>query len=318
MKNQAIKRDFLSIKQLSNREAHDLIKFAIKINENKLLCRNKLKNKVVGTYFKSSSTRTRTAFTLGAHKLGAAVINYGPNDLQISTGETLKDTGCILANFLDILVVRSNESLNDLKELAMQNNMCIINAMSECEHQTQVIGDMVAIHETIGRFQDIHIAYYGEGNNTAKALALLAAKLGNIKLTLHTPVNYRIPDALFTEINSFAKKTGSQIEQIHDASIIPKDVDIVYTTRWQTMGVKHKEPDWLNAFKPFQINQKLIKNIATHSTHKISFMHDLPAIRELDTSSEILDSSYSIAFRQAYHKLTGAIAVYCWVSNVSG
>src|SRR5919107_857321 len=79
--------------------------------------------KIVGIYFKRTSTRTRTAFTVAAIKLGATPIAYGPNDLQICTGETIEDTARVLSGFLDALVVRTNESINEMRAFASQNEM---------------------------------------------------------------------------------------------------------------------------------------------------------------------------------------------------
>ncbi len=308
-----MKQDFLTLKNLSHQDAQNLVALAIDINKNFGKYRNKFVDKTVGIYFKVPSTRTRTAFTVGAQKLGAAVIAYGPSDLQLNTGETLHDTGRVLANFLDALVVRSNEKIEDMQALASQDSMAVINAMSDFEHPSQVVGDMVAIDEALGKYQNIHIAYYGEGNNTTTALALMASKLGNIHLSLFTPKDYSLPLEFLSDCQKIAAQNNSKIEQFFDAKIIPQNVDVIYTTRWETMGVKRADPKWKDAFVPFQVNQKLLDQIIAASKNKIIFMHDLPAVRGGDTDSEVLDGKNSIAFEQAYHKLTGAMAVYNWI-----
>src|SRR5215217_480917 len=127
--------------------------------------------KTVGIYFKQTSTRTRTAFTVATIKLGGTPIAYGPNELQICTGETIQDTARVLAGYLDALVVRTNESIDEMRAFASQNDMAIINAMSDTEHPTQAIADLVTIKEKFGRLQDVTVLYVGEGNNTASALA---------------------------------------------------------------------------------------------------------------------------------------------------
>src|SRR5215213_9514674 len=111
--------------------------------------------KTVGIYFKRTSTRTRTAFTVAAIKLGATPIAYGPNDLQICTGETMEDTARVLAGYLDALVVRTNESIDEMRAFASQNEMAIINAMGDAEHPTQAIADLVTIKEIYGRLQGV-------------------------------------------------------------------------------------------------------------------------------------------------------------------
>src|SRR5262245_45636543 len=85
-----------------------------------------LQDKVVGIYFKKTSTRTRTSFSVGAMKLGASMISYGPNDLQLATGETLADTARVLANYLDVMVVRTIEQLDELRQVEGTERLAIV------------------------------------------------------------------------------------------------------------------------------------------------------------------------------------------------
>src|SRR6185295_18937286 len=102
-------RHVLSISDLDGATILRIVDDAVDIASGRTAGGKPLADKVVGIYFKKTSTRTRTSFTVGAMKLGASVISYGPNDLQINTGETLEDTARVLANYLDVLVIRTNE-----------------------------------------------------------------------------------------------------------------------------------------------------------------------------------------------------------------
>jgi ornithine carbamoyltransferase len=203
-----------------------------------------LKGKTAGIYFRGTSTRTRTAFTLGAMRLGAATIAYGANDLQIVTGESLQDTARVLSNFLNFLVIRTNASIDEMQALASSNTMAVINAMSDNEHPTQAIGDLVTIKEALGGLSGVHILYVGEGNNSAAALALAVAMTEAMKLTLVTPEGYGLPNEVLKTVDGYARQSGSQIMQHHDVRALPTNVDVVYTTRWETMGVPKKDPAW--------------------------------------------------------------------------
>ena len=108
-------------------------------------------------------------------------------------GETTEDTAHVLSSFLDGLVMRTNESLDEMKAFASQSKMMIINAMSEEEHPTQAISDLVTLCEEFGRLQGIHLLYVGEGNNTAAALAYAVSKIRDMRLTLVTPEGYGLP-----------------------------------------------------------------------------------------------------------------------------
>jgi ornithine carbamoyltransferase len=163
-----------------------------------------LKGKTVGIYFRRPSTRTRTSFTVGALKLGAGTINYGPNDLQLVTGETIGDTARVLSGFLDILVIRTNETLAEMRAFTEQGRMAVVNAMSDNEHPTQAIADLITMKETLGRLNDLHVLYLGEGNNTAASLALAMAMTPGLSLTLVTPEGYGVPDDVLRLAQDFA------------------------------------------------------------------------------------------------------------------
>lgn len=269
-----------------------------------------LTGKVVGIYFRCSSTRTRTAFTVGAINLGAHVISYGPRDLQIVTGETMQDTAFVLSNFLDALVIRTNEGTEEMRAMAVQNKMAIINAMSDAEHPTQAIADLVAIKENFGRLEGVHILYLGEGNNTAAALALAVAQTRGMRLTLATPEGYGLPASVMATAGTLAARSGAAIQQQHKLDDLPRDVDVVYTARWQTMGVPKSDPNWRLVFEPFKVTPELMARVSKSS--RTIFLHDLPAVRGGEVDSEVLDGPQSRAFRQAYHKMTSAMSVLEW------
>lgn len=269
-----------------------------------------LRGKIGGIYFRGTSTRTRTSFTVGALKLGAQVIAYGPNDLQLVTGESIQDTTRVLSNFLDFLVIRTNSSIDEMRALASQQRMSVINAMSENEHPTQAIADLVTIKETLGRLNDVHVLYLGEGNNSAAALAVAVAMTEGMRLTLLTPEGYGLPDSLLTYAAALARGTGAAVTQHHDLDALPKNVDVVYTTRWQTMGVPKADPDWQRKFTPYAVTQKMMERVSKPAG--TIFLHDLPAVRGAEVADEVLDGPQSRAFRQAYHKLTCAMAVLKW------
>jgi ornithine carbamoyltransferase len=274
-----------------------------------------LDGKVVGIYFRGTSTRTRTSFTVAAMKLGADIITYGPNDLQIVTGESIADTTRVLAGFLDVLVIRTNGPIEEMKTLAAQNRMAVINAMSSNEHPTQALADLLTIREKLGRLDDVHILYLGEGNNSAAALALVVGMMPGMKLTLVTPEGYGLPEDVLEKARGFAKRSHSIIEQHHDINSLPRNVDVVYTTRWQTMGVPKAEPDWQQKFQPYSVTGGLMAKVSRPAG--TIFLHDLPAVRGAEVTNEVLDGPQSVAFRQAENKLNSAMAVLSWCVSKS-
>lgn len=304
------KRDILSIADLSSSEILSLMKRTVQIaNDGVKECAS-LKDKAVGIYFQKTSTRTRTSFTLGAVKLGASVIVYGPHDLQTNTGETIQDTARILSAYLDILVLRTAGSIKEMKIFADQADMSVINAMSDKEHPTQALADLATLLEHFGYVEGLDILYIGEGNNTAAGLALAISKIPSMKLTLCTPEGYGLPQDIFEQVQAFSRSHGAQVEQHHNFTSLPRNVDVVYTTRWRTTGSSKSDPNWIEDFSPFSVTQDVMARVSKPSG--TIFMHDLPAVRGEDVDSEVLDGPQSIAFHQARNKLFGAMAALEW------
>jgi ornithine carbamoyltransferase len=261
-----------------------------------------LSGRAVGSYFRRTSTRTRTAFWRAATKLGADVITYGPDDLQLTTGESLGDTARVLSGYLDALVVRTNGDIAELRELAQASDLPVVNALTEFEHPTQALADLATIQEEFGTLAGRHLLYVGEGNSTAQALAQATALTPDFTLTLVTPAGYGLPAEVFAGADG-------RVRQHHDLDELDKPVDVVYTSRWQTMGVSKADSNWRVAFDPYKVTAELLERVSYAWT---VFMHDLPAIRGQEVADEVLDGPRSRAWRQAYHKMTSAMAVLEW------
>lgn len=262
---------------------------------------------VAGTYFSKTSTRTRTAFSSGALRLGASVLGFGPGDLQLNTGESIEDTGQVLARMLETLVVRTAADPAQLRALAAQDRMAVINAMSADEHPTQALADLTTLHLRFGSPDGLRILYVGEGNNSAAALALGLSRYRGTLLELRTPPGYGLDPAILERAAATAAANGSAVRERHDPQDPPIDADVVYTTRWQTTGTNKPDPHWRSVFEPFQVTAALMA-----AAPKAVFMHDLPAHRGQEVTAEVLDGPDSIAFDQAENKMYSAMAVLEW------
>ena len=134
-----------------------------------------------------------------------------------------------------------------------------------------------------------------------------------MSLTLLTPEGYGLPDDVFEKARGFAKQSHAIVEQCHDINCLPRNVDVVYTTRWQTMGVPKAEPDWQRKFWPYRVTEELMATVSRSSG--TIFLHDLPAVRGAEVTDEVLDGPQSVAFRQAENKLNSALAVLSWCAS---
>ncbi|HEV7590379.1 MAG TPA: hypothetical protein VGO40_19875 [Longimicrobium sp.] len=268
-----------------------------------------LRGRTVGVYFRKTSTRTRTGFQVGAGRLGATVVHFGPGELQTTTGESLGDTARTLAGYLDVLVMRTNESVDEMRGFAAHPSMSVVNALSSDEHPTQALTDLTTILEHFGRLEGVSVLYCGEGNKTAAALALAMSRVAGMRLLLATPAGYGVDGDLLATAQSLAAVHGASIEQTHDLDGVDEGFDVVYTSRWQEMGVEKAHADWKQRFAPFRVTRALIERVGNEGA---VFMHDLPAVRGEDVDDEVLDGPRSLAWVQAQHKLFSAMSVMEW------
>lgn len=265
---------------------------------------------VVGVYFRKTSTRTRASFSSGALRLGGRLLTFGPDDLQTNTGETIEDTTEVLSRMLDILVARTTATTAELRTLAAQDRMSVVNAMSAVEHPTQALADLTTLLCQFGRIAGLRILYLGEGNSTAAALALALTRFSNVHLELRTPGGYGLPADVRERAAAQAVTASGVFVERHDVADLPEECDVIYTTRWQTTGSSKADPDWRERFEPFRVEAHLWRR-----NPGAIFMHDLPAHRGVEVTAEVLDGAASIAFDQAENKMYGAMAVLDWCRN---
>lgn len=239
--------------------------------------------------------------------MGAQIVTFGPADLQLNTGETIEDTGQVLSRMIDALVMRTAGDPAELIAIAQQQRMAVINAMTADEHPTQALADLATMAGHFGAVEGLRVLYVGEGNNTAVALALALARFHGAALDLRTPLGYGLDAAKLARAQDFAEHRGGRVHERHDMDELPSEVDVVYTTRWQTTGTTKSDPNWRQSFQPFAVSTALMERYPS-----AVFMHDLPAHRGEEVDAAVLDGPDSLAFGQAENKLHSAMAVLEW------
>ncbi|MGH2369518.1 MAG: ornithine carbamoyltransferase [Chloroflexota bacterium] len=304
------RRHLISLINLSDEEIWLLVQRGLGYSTGEIRPDGQLKDCILGTFFTKTSTRTRTAFTSGALRLGARVIAYGPNDLQLNTGETLHDTGRVLSGMLDIFVARTASDPAELAVLAAQDKMAVVNAMTADEHPTQALADLTTILQRLGRVEGVTVLYLGEGNNTAAALALALPRFPGNALYFCTPSGYGLKNIYIERGAAWASASGGVLDERHDLNRLPEHVDVVYTTRWQTTGTEKKDARWREVFDPFQVDSALMARYPD-----AIFMHDLPAHRGEEVAASVIDGEASVVFDQAENKLHSAMAVLEWCAG---
>lgn len=303
-------RHLISTPDLSDAELTALVERGGEFSAGALSKGDQLSGLVAGIYFLKTSTRTRTSFSTAALRLGAQIVSYGPDDLQTNTGETLEDTGEVLSRMLDLLVVRTSGDPADLRALARQRRMAVVNAMTADEHPTQAVADLVTLLCHFGHIEGLSVCYVGEGNNSAAALALTLSRFKGVRLELRTPPGYGLDPTVLRHAVDNASRSGASVAEFHSMDGAADGFDAIYTTRWQTTGTSKPDPNWRDVFAPFQVTSAL-----WDKSPNAVFLHDLPAHRGEDVTAEVLDGPHSLAFDQAGNKMYAAMAVLEWCSG---
>jgi len=297
-------RSLISVNDLTDQELYSIVRRGVDFAAGD--SPRPLAGRVVGVYFAKTSTRTRTAFSSGALRLGAGIVTFGPGDLQLNTGESWEDTGRVLAGMLDVMVMRTAGDPEQMRAWAT-DTLAVISAMSAEEHPTQALADLTTLTQHFGRVDNLRVLYVGEGNNTAVALALALTRYPGVSLELRTPPGYGLPEAVHKVAQAQAARRGGSLVEQHDMAELPGDLDAIYTSRWETTGSTKPTPDWRTVFAPFRVSKELWRD-----SPAAVFLHDLPAHRGEEVTAEVLDGPASIAFRQADNKMYSAMAVLEW------
>jgi ornithine carbamoyltransferase len=262
-----------------------------------------LSNEVVGLLFEKPSTRTRASFQTAIYQLGGEAMYLRADELQLSRGEPLKDTARILGGYLNALVIRTYAHQN-LVEFAEYAPVPIINALSDLEHPTQIVADMLTVLEAKGKFSGLRFVWVGDGNNVCNSWLLGGSQMG-MNLVVSCPKGYEPDKAIMSKARRYADESGGSVELVTNPSKAAEGADVLYTDVWvsmgQEMGAKRKE----RVFKPYQINAKLVSK----AKPDVSVMHCLPAHRGLEITDEALEGPRSVVWRQAENKLHAARAV---------
>ncbi|WP_211652817.1 ornithine carbamoyltransferase [Planococcus alpniumensis] len=295
--------DFLSLKDYSTEEILDLLNLAIELKkpENKHL--PLLKGKVLGMIFEKSSTRTRVSFEAGMLQLGGHAMFLSSQDTQLGRGETIADTARVLSGYLDGLMIRTFHQ-SAVEELAQFSSIPVINGLTDDYHPCQVLADLMTLIEHFGELKGRKLAYIGDGNNMANSLMIGAAKVG-LDIAIAAPKGYE-PQAEMVELaQAIAKDTGSVVTVTHDPVEAVKNSDAIYTDVWASMGQEAEAIKHLNDFEGFQVNADLVQ----HAKADYIFMHCLPAHREEEVTTDILEGPHSVIFQEAENRLHAQKAV---------
>ncbi|MCE5330116.1 ornithine carbamoyltransferase, partial [bacterium] len=291
------KKDFLTLKDYSKEEIVYLLELTQDIKKNGDNYLEILKNKNLALLFDKPSTRTRVSFEVGINQLGGNCLVLDSKTLQMGRGETYADTARIFNSYLDGVIIRTFKQ-ESVEIIASNCDITIINALTDLYHPCQILSDLFTLFEMDLLFKkDFKFTYVGDSNNVLNSLLIGFTKLG-INITVGCPEKYGPDKDLLSYLEPESKKSGNKITLLSDPVLAVKDADVVYTDVWVSMG-DEESTQKIYDLKSYQIN----KNLISAAKEDVKIMHCLPAHRELEITSEVLDSRNSIVWVQAENRL---------------
>ncbi|MDP2939121.1 MAG: ornithine carbamoyltransferase [Candidatus Omnitrophota bacterium] len=292
-----MKKDFISLKDLSAQEIEKIFGLTDKIKKNSQKFSQALEGKSIGLIFQKPSNRTRVSFDVGIWQLGGHPVYLSPEEIDLGKRETISDAAKTLSRYLDAVVLRTFLH-QDIIDFAKAAAIPVINGLSDFEHPCQILADIYTINKKKKYLKGITLAYVGDGNNVCHSLLFGASKMG-INIKVACPKNYEPNKEVVGAAKKFAKKARSLVSLTNSAKEATKDADVIYTDVWASMGKEHEIEERKKVFAEFQVSSRLV----SYAKKDFIFMHCLPAHRSQEVIDEIIDGKHSVVFEQAENRL---------------
>ncbi|HTX02739.1 MAG TPA: ornithine carbamoyltransferase [Candidatus Acidoferrales bacterium] len=248
--------------------------------------------------FEKPSLRTRISFEVGMSQLGGTSIFAQGSEFGVGKRETPEDAARSLSRYANAIVIRMYDHPM-LERLANASTVPVINALSQFAHPCQALADVLTIRERFGTLEGLRLAYIGDGrNNVAQSLAEAAAMAG-VSITFGCPPTHRPSDAFLAKLAELGKSYNVTARAFTSPIRAVKEVDVVYTDVWTSMGDEQYAERNAAALLGYQVDSKLMKAAASHAI----FMHCLPAHRGEEVTDDVMDGIQSVVFDQAENRM---------------
>jgi len=306
MKLKIKNKNVLTLDELDSKEIEHLLELAIELKKEQKKGHEKpiLQNKTLAMIFEKPSTRTRVSFEVGMLQLGGHAITLSSDNLQMSRGETISDTAKTLSRYVDAIMARVYDH-DTLEEFSAYSSIPVINGLSNLYHPCQILADLMTIKEHKKNLKKIKIAWIGDGNNVCNSLILGCSKL-QIEISVATPDGFEPSDIAVS-----TAKLHTKIEITNDPITAITDADVVMTDTF--VSIHNTDKDRLSKFLPkFQINSDLMKNAKKDAI----FLHCLPAKRDQEVTSDVIDGPQSVVWDEAENRLHVQKALLVSLLNV--
>ena len=315
-------RSFLTLLDFTKEEIEYLLSlsFALKAKKKGLSHVKEVDGKLLSgknivLLFDKTSTRTRCSFEVAAHDEGASVTFL--TNSQMGEKESLEDTANVLGRLYDGIEYRGYDQ-SIVEDLAKYSGVSVWNGLTDADHPTQFLADMMTAMEKTGKkAEEISFAYVGDGrNNVANALMIGCSILG-ATYSVATPSSLYPDNVLLKKCEENAKRSGGKITVTTDPFEAVKGADVIYTDIWCSMGEEEKMAERINLLKGYQVTMDLLKASGNGSVlfeHCLPSFHDLNTsigkevfekfgLKEMEVTDEVFRSSHSVVFDEAENRM---------------
>jgi ornithine carbamoyltransferase len=251
-------RHFLTGAELTPAELDALIDRAIELKAEPLRS-DALKGRTVALIFQRPSTRTRVSFEVGVFELGGHPMVLRTEDLQLTRGESVRDTAYVLSRHVAAICLRTGPDAL-IEELAEYASVPVINMLTALHHPVQALADLMTLKEAFGRLQGLKLAYVGDGNNVARSLAIVGA-LAGVEVRIAAPAGFQlepVAGAILTD----------------DPRAAAAGADALYTDVWVSMN---DDPDTASARRAALAPYRLDEQLMSLASPDAIALHCLPA-----------------------------------------
>ena len=262
-------RHFLTGAELSAGELSGLLDRAAALKAAPLSS-DALLRRSVALIFQAPSTRTRTSFETGIAELGGHPMVLRPDELQISRGESIRDTAHILSRHAAAIGIRTGPD-ETVTELATYATVPVINMLTALHHPCQALADLLTLREAFGSLDGLTVAYVGDGNNVARSLAIVGRTAG-VSLRVAAPDGYQLeplPGVVLTD----------------DPLVAVAGADAVYTDVWVSMS---DDPESAQARRAALARYRIDDDLLDHAAPHAIALHCLPAHPGDEITAEVL------------------------------
>ncbi|RIJ51288.1 ornithine carbamoyltransferase [Clavibacter lycopersici] len=301
-------RHFLRDDDLSPAEQAEVLDLAVQLKRERWSERPLAGPQTVAVIFDKSSTRTRVSFAVGIADLGGVPLIISTANSQLGGKETASDTARVLERQVAAIVWRTYAQ-SGLEEMAAGTTVPVVNALSDDFHPCQILADLLTIREHRGDLAGQTLVFLGDGASNMSHSYLLGGVTAGMHVRIAAPAGYVPAADVVADAERIAATTGGSVRILADPVDAVTGADVVITDTWVSMGREEEKAQRLAELGAYQVTTELME----HAVDDAIFLHCLPADREYEVASEVIDGPRSVVWDEAENRLHAQKALLVWL-----